>query len=475
MAFNQDTFAPSGAHSSKAPAVFTYKTSDSTLTVTSAGYFDSKKFQLNEGDSIITSASDGSTVLTVQASTDTAIAETTPIVADSVIIVKTGSQLTGTIDSTKLYFLDGIIDMTGLGTITVPASGISVSGDDFDISQLISSTPGHVLFTTTGSIKLRQCSVSVTGAGASVYSGVGATGGEILELSSVNYNDCTSLGEISGFRQGLELDTGRFGGSPSLTLSGAWDGYRIATSISRSLDNSMSEPLFKNGTALTFSGRFLTNINADLGTLAPFSDFVTGNFLSSSAFIIDEALVRRNGVANAADATINTGIDHTDIACSWSNNIGIPNTFEGGRLDITSASATALNGVSIGVFLDIAGTYAASDLQHFDSPSNGQLRHLGSDPREYSFAGDILLDGTSGDIITVKVSRWDNSAAGFVDLASFTREIVNLPGANDSASFGLLGNTIMDENDYLKLQVSNGTGARDVTAEVDDFLIVSAR
>ena len=53
-----------------------------------------------------------------------------------------------------------------------------------------------------------------------------------FEFTRVNYINCTSLGDIYDYRQGLESGTGRFGGSPSLTLHGVWvGGYRITTSV----------------------------------------------------------------------------------------------------------------------------------------------------------------------------------------------------------------------------------------------------
>jgi len=53
MAFNQSTFAPLSAQSSSAPRVWTYSTPDDLSTVTSTGYFDDKKFQLQEFDFIL--------------------------------------------------------------------------------------------------------------------------------------------------------------------------------------------------------------------------------------------------------------------------------------------------------------------------------------------------------------------------------------------------------------------------------------
>jgi hypothetical protein len=59
MAFTQDTFAPVGANSTDAPAIYSYSTSDTIATITAAGYFVDKQFQLEEGDIILCSTSNG--------------------------------------------------------------------------------------------------------------------------------------------------------------------------------------------------------------------------------------------------------------------------------------------------------------------------------------------------------------------------------------------------------------------------------
>ena len=46
------------------------------------------------------------------------------------------TTLGGTIDSTKVYLIDGTIDFTGTGLqITVPSGGISIIGTTFDVSK----------------------------------------------------------------------------------------------------------------------------------------------------------------------------------------------------------------------------------------------------------------------------------------------------------------------------------------------------
>ena len=55
------------------------------------------------------------------------------------------TTLGGVIDSTKEYFLDGIIDM-GTTQITVPTTGMTIRGYSFDLSGLTSSEDNYTMF-----------------------------------------------------------------------------------------------------------------------------------------------------------------------------------------------------------------------------------------------------------------------------------------------------------------------------------------
>lgn len=149
------------------------------------------------------------------------------------------TTLGGNIDSTVEYFLDGIID-TGDTEIVVPANGINIKGYDFNISGLISSEPNYTMFVSpvggSGDILWGFLKIEATGSGSKVLDVVSKDGLTAFEIDTVNFNNCSSLGEINGYRQGLETGTGRFGGTPELTLSGTWiGGYFIDTSIVRFL------------------------------------------------------------------------------------------------------------------------------------------------------------------------------------------------------------------------------------------------
>ena len=388
------------------------------------------------------------------------------------------SVLGGTIDSTKQYLLDGVIDM-GSTQITVPTTGITILGLSFDISGLISSEDNYTMFVSesiaigSGNMLGTDYYVSVTGAGSKVYEVYDATGFNAFEFTRVNYINCTSLGDIYDYRQGLEDGTGRFGGSPSLTLHGLWrGGYRITTSIVRSLSGLMTAPLFKAGTLFQMNSRFLTDINCDLPTLAAFCDFQTVNFPNPSTIQLKGAIFSRDGGFNANDTNIFPNLSESDLPCDWDNNIGIPNTFVGAAMVNTAEVETTISTQNLAV--DLNGTFTASDLQHFDSPANGRLRHVGINPREYTVNFDFILDGQQNaeyELFLIKIDSFANVSVEFRQI----RVINNLQGGRDVAYYNGQTSVVLNQNDLVFWQVANITGTQNCILEADSSWSVKER
>lgn len=389
------------------------------------------------------------------------------------------TTLGGTIDSTKEYFLDGVIDL-GTTQITVPTTGITLRGYSFDLSALTSSEDNYTMFISeseaigSGNVLGFDYYVSVTGASSKVYGIYDATGFNAFEFARVNYINCTSLGDIHNYRQGLEFGTGRFGGSPSLTLHGTWlGGYRITTSIVRSMSDTTTEPLFKEGTAFLMNSRFLTDINVDLGTLQPFCDFQTSNFANPSTLQVQNAIFSRDGVINADDTNIFTNIDKSDLIADWTGNNGLSNTFEGGRLSVSSENLTTIPSGSTWVTLN--AIWAESVLEHFDSPSSGQLRHLGSNPREYKCTVNFVIESQANNDIGIRLRKYDDSASTFVEFDERRRQVNSLVGGRDVAIFNFSFNVNLDQNDYVYFQVRNNSGNQNVTLELNSDWLLEQR
>lgn len=393
------------------------------------------------------------------------------------VIVTSSSDLSGTLLSTKEYFIDGVIDM-GSQSIEVPVNGLNITGFSFDVSKLISTADNYTMFTSpiggSGDVIGKDYAVEVSGALSKVYDIFDATGFNAFEFARVNYDNCSSLGTISGYRQGLETGTGRFGGKPELTLAGTWlGGYFIDTSIVREIQDG-AYSLFKAGSGFSMASRFRSNMNIDLPASASFFDFSPNNFVNPSTLQIEGAIVTRDGVFNSDDPNVAPNISQSDLVSSWGNNNGMANTFEGGIIGVTTESATAIS--TTGAFVDIAAAlWTSADLQHFDNPTGSQLRHLGSTPREYKVIADFVIDSTANNVVTIRVLKWDSSASSFSVVLDQTRQINSLIGGRDVGFFGININTSLDQNDYIKLQVANQTSTANITAETDSYLIVEQR
>ena len=393
------------------------------------------------------------------------------------VVVKTAADLAGPLQSDVEYIIDGVIDM-GAQSIEVPTGGLNLSGYNFDVSKLISSEPGYTMFVSpvggSGNLLGKDYSIEVTGAGSRAYFLIAATGFEAFEFARINYNNCTSLGTIDGYRQGLESGTGRFGGTPNLILAGTWlGGYFIETSIVRSLTDGVYS-LFEAGAGFSMNSRFRSNQNIDLPANASFLDFSPSNFTSPSLLQIQGAIITRQGVFNATDPNITPNITEKALESEWSSNNGMPNTFEGGSLGVSAEAVTTIGATS--TFVDLAAaSWTALDLQHFDSPSAGQLRHLGNTPREFKVIADFTLASGANNELKLRVRKWSVSGAAFETVLEQTRQVNNLTGGRDVAFFNININTVLDQNDYIVLQVSNETAATNVTAEVDSYYIIEAR
>ncbi|GAF88630.1 unnamed protein product, partial [marine sediment metagenome] len=127
-------------------------------------------------------------------------------ILDSRVIVKSSLDLAGSLDSTKEYFIDGVVDM-GSQSIEVPVGGLNLSGYNFDVSKLVSTASSYTMFTSpaggSGDVIGKDYAIEVSGSASKVYDIKDATGSNAFEFARINYNNCTSLGVIDGYRQGL--------------------------------------------------------------------------------------------------------------------------------------------------------------------------------------------------------------------------------------------------------------------------------
>jgi hypothetical protein len=387
------------------------------------------------------------------------------------IVVTEASQL-ASIDATKEYFIDGTVDM-GTQSINVPAGGLTISGYGLNKSFLTSTAASYTMFTgnTAGNVFITGLAINVSGAASEVFDLDNNSAFGAIEMVQVNFENCTSMGTLSNYRQALELNTGRFGGTPNLTLEGTWvGGYRISTAIVRSLSASMTGALFQEGGAFVMNNRFLTDINCDLPAGAALMDFQPTNFPNPNTFLLQGISLSRNGVFDTMDANLVPNILKTDVACLWRSNTGIGNTYRGGRRVWTATAATPATATPT----DLLGTLDSSELQHFDAPTAYTLRYIGGDTVEFEVEVNLELVGDPTNLVRVDIVYYDDSAATETILGSVTREIINLTTTPDRAYFIFDEHVAMSTNDTVRVQVVD-TGIANVTAQVGSRLVVEER
>lgn len=382
------------------------------------------------------------------------------------------SILSSPLDSTKEYFIDGTIDVSGL-SFDVPSNGLLLKGYAFDKSKILSSEDNYDLFVgaNAGNIFLRSLSIEINGSNSRVFNVTSNTGFDAVELTEVNFDNCSSLGQLINYRQGLEINTGRFGSTPEIELVGNWvGGYRVDTSIVRGLSNITA--LFKAGAGFVYGGRVIININADLPAAGALTDFSPSNITNNESLIFSSCYVTRQGGLNTMDAGINPNITEKSIKSLWKGNVGVPNTQKFIKQNITTEVLTVIS--SPNTFEVLLGTWTVeAGASHFDSPANGQLRLLTGNGK-YILFGDLSIEGGQGDDIEIRVVRSSDDGVTFPDvLDSLVRPVNSLVGGRDVALFPLKSLVELKSNDRVRLEVANRINNRNVTLEDHSSLIIT--
>lgn len=394
-----------------------------------------------------------------------------PRLKENQVIVRQASDLSGVLDSTIEYFIDGIIDM-GTQSIEVPISGLSIRGYDFNVSGLVSSENGYTLFTSpiggAGDLIMDDVFISVTGTGSQVFGLVNTAAFNAIEINKVNYIACSSRGELNGYRQMLESGCGMFGGTPELTFSGTWlGGYRIDTSIATNMSNLTS--FYKAGAGFSFGGRFILSMNCNLPSTGAFVDFDPSNITNDESLQIDGSRITRDGVLNSSDTTIYPNIDETNVKSLWTDNAGIPNTVKSGTLAVTTEVQTVID--TQGVFVPIAGTYTVSNNSHFDQPSNGELRLLSGNGK-YKVFGNLIIDGNANIDFTLRVTKSSDNGATFpVVIYEIGNIIDSLQGGRDVARVNFSTIATISADERIRLEIRNDDNASNFTMENGSSLI----
>ncbi len=397
---------------------------------------------------------------------------------ESNIVLITQVSDFGTIDSTKFYKVIGDVDTGSTTTIIPEGVTLNLISSGYHGNSLFSTANNYTMFESAGAgcgaINVTQLEFTTSGTLSRVWNCTNQSGLDAFENIFVRYVNCTARGYLKGFVQGLMHVTSYRGGTPTLELDGTWlGGWLVTVGLTTGITNG-SYSLYKAGATFLMNGRYKTDMNMDLKTDVSLFDFAPSNFPNSSTVQLNGVSISRNGVLSTDDSTVLPNMSHSDLVSMFSGNSGITNTHVGATDTLSTEVETTI--ASSSTFVTLAGTWTTSDLQHFDSPSNGQLRHLGVTPREFKIRVDLILVGGANDEVEINIRKWDDSASAFVDEKSQVRQINALQGGRNVALFSLsVPSVTMDENDYIFIQVANNSNTTNVTAEIDSSIDIEAR
>lgn len=373
--------------------------------------------------------------------------------------------LGGVIDSDKEYVITCKVNIDNI-TINVPSTGLYLSGFNFDITGIFTTLPNQTMFYSAagGNILMKDFYITAGGAGSKVYDLIASTGFEAIEVERLNYNDCESLGTIFNYRQGLETGTGRFGGTPTLTLDGVWlGGFRIVTSIVRNL-TAGTYALFEAGGTFSMNSRFGSDMNIDLPADASYFDFDGSHFPNSSTLQLENGIISRDGVFDSTDALLAPNITQGNVTSKWVNNVGLLNTKIGGIMTVTTEGTTTVSVADTEYLLDDP-TFTATAIEHFTQVDNYKFTHIAQIPNEFRMTVDFTLETFAGDEVELFIYKWDFSGSSEELIYSTSRQVNNLSGGRDVAFFNFTTYVTMDDDDYVYFKVSNLANTVDITAE----------
>lgn len=381
------------------------------------------------------------------------------------VIVKSAKDLVD-IDSSKNYMIDGEIDM-GDQSIEVPETGISISGLNGarDTSILSSSEDNFTMFTSpsggySGNVVMESMTVQVTGTNSKAFDLDNDGNNNALDIVGVNFTSCTSLGDLTDYRQLLMDNIGFIFIGNGLTFNGTWTGIRVTTAIVVVFPAST---LFSAGVGFTV-GNVLSDINfLSVNSASVLFDFSPSNIVDNGGFRLDEVRTI------ALDPLPN--ILGSSVKARFNNCVGFRNTYVGGQWSLTTETETTI--VASNTPVKLSGTTTYVDLDHFTGDNNNEFSYIGTQEIEVEIKGTVSVSGGNNDQINLIIRRWDDSASAYVDVSESGVVTMNAAGRGEGIS--LLGYTTMNTNDRIELWAENQTNTSNMTLKLGGLFGVSER
>jgi hypothetical protein len=396
-------------------------------------------------------------------------AEVTSRLPDQRVIVKDSSQLEGVLDSDKLYFLDGNIDM-GTTSIIVPPTGLSIAGHGFGISGLVSTEDNHTLFVTaggtySGDLFLTSLDIRSTGVGSKVFDLDNQGNLSAIEWNTVNFLSCTSLGEVKNYRQGLNRNISWISCKDGLTMTGAWSGGWAALD-SIVVGAPLTGVLFRAGAGLLIGGSFRTNMNIlQLGTAGGiFCDFSPANITLDGGFSV--ANLRANPDANNFPNMPNTSVKARYRDCA-----GVRNTYVGASGTITTSVETVIS--TSGVYYSLEGSLSVDEPTWLILFEDAGIEFNSNITTAFELSGSFSFSGTNNQVMSLQLYKYTAATTTWAAASPEFQVTMNATNLAENVSFGAFVD--MTKGDRLEFRVANVAATGNITALLGGQVRLSER
>jgi hypothetical protein len=349
------------------------------------------------------------------------------IVVSSLADLPTPASGAITLDATKDYLFDGIVD---IGGNYININGASIYGSDLG-DGVTSSAAGGILRSTNQNIFIENFLVLLASGSSKAFDFSDGTGLSSCVLYSVNVADATpslGVGQISGF-QNVLLQNAGWQTADGLKLTGNIDHFLFYGSLVSNMTS---------GAGIEFMSSLVIN-DVNIGQIN-FANAAMALKLDAGA-TIDVGRVSNCILRNVT--TPLTGFDSFTPGWEMTANSNIPNSRTYGYVYMNgNATATALP--TQNTYAKVAGTTTALTLQKTSSPASNRITYTGKK--------GILAD------VFIAISASSPSSAGAISVALakngtvITNPRSSLTAMSNNQSFQLTLETEVDlvTNDYLK-------------------------
>lgn len=382
------------------------------------------------------------------------------LIPTEVIYVTKASDLSGDLNSNKLYFIDGQIDM-GTTSIVVPPTGLNIRGHGFGISSLYSTADNFDLFVTdgvnySGDLFLTEMDIRISGTSSRVFNLDNEENFNAIEWNTVNFIACTSLGEVANYRQGLNRNVAWISCKDGITMAGNWSGGWAALD-SIVIGAPMTGVLFRAGTGLTIGGSFRSNLNIlGIGTAGGyFCDFSPSNITLDAGFLLD-------GVRG--DPAVNNlpNMPASSTKAFIKNCVGIDNTYPGAAHEPTSTSNVVISAAN--TLYQITNAMTLAEDYWFSTANTNGLQLDSTQSVEVTASGTLSFSGSSNRQMAVQLRHWVDAASSYTNIGPEYQSTLNGGVAGTRAeNISFSATTNMNQNDRIEVWIKNLTDNTDIS------------